>query len=198
MHQTIRRALAVLAATPVAAASLLVTGPAAHAATMPLCTDPAKVLTEFDAFGLGHTRIAYATPSSTETDVCFQTDTNLTVTLAFKSNVSLAIPNVTTTPGTGGCATTLLNMTSPASVWLNVDENVNTRSVCIGKDGTTTTISVTTLPGVNQIPDLDVWFPANSYFQQVGTCIVLYAEAVAGTSPWQNYWDCYAYNRQFI
>jgi hypothetical protein len=190
----VRRALVLAAAAPLLAGAAVLTAPAALA-SLPTCTSPgATVLTEFDAIGLGHTRIATYSPSGTETDVCVQTETTILLVAAFTSNVNLVVPSVTTTPGTGGCATTILNMTAPIALSVSVGEDTSTRSLCIGKDGVTTTIAVATLPGVTTLPTLTVGSPAYSYLAYYGWCAPQYAAydaapTAANSNSWQS---CYS------
>jgi hypothetical protein len=202
MRKSMLRAVALVPAVPLLTASLLVSAPAAHAvSSMPTCTAAGStVLVEFDAIELGHTRVATFSPSSTETDVCLTTDNGGALNLAFKSNAALTPPSVTTTPGAGTCTTTIINMTAPVALALSEGTDTNSRSVCLGKDGVTTTITVASLPGVTAIPDVDVWTPAYSWTTTEIACAPqwLAYEAQPNTTTSDAWFYCYNHDHQLV
>lgn len=200
-RKSFHRALALVAGVPALTAGLLAAAPAAHAATMPTC--PAigsSVLTEFDAFELGHTRIATYQASPTTTVLCVQTLTGYTANIVLKGDFSFSVPSISNTTGTGGCGTDIIKMTAPTALWLSIDWNTSPVTLCIGKDNVTTRITLVGVGGINTIPDVEVWFPAYSGFLTWGSCAVQYLNyEITPSSANYNAWvNCYSYDRQVI
>lgn len=194
MRKSLKRAATLVAGAPLVAAGLVVSAPAAHAA--PTCPFGTEV-TEFDFIVGGHYRVAAAAVSPTEYNVCIQLIQTATAVVVLKTGVAITPPNVTTTPGTGACATKIIDMTAPTELELSVGTSTTGPSICLGKDGTTTTLSFSAA-SVNTLPDVDVWLPANSYLLVWGYCAPQYAQYTANPSSanqynWQN---CYSFDRK--
>lgn len=196
MRKSIKRALALAGALPVAAASLVVGVTAAQAA--PSCPFGSEVA-EFDVIAGGHWRVAAAPVSPTEYNVCIQSLTTVTAVVVLKTGVAVTPPSVTSAPGVGDCATRIINMTAPVTLSLSVGASTTGPAVCLGKDGTTTTLSFNAA-SVQAVPDVDVWLPANSYLLTWGYCAPEYAAYTQNPSN-ANYWNwyyCYSSDRRIV
>ncbi|HEX8002116.1 MAG TPA: hypothetical protein VF519_05425 [Mycobacteriales bacterium] len=161
-RSSVRRALTLLAATPVAAAALLGTGPAASAVTNPpVSCDPAVSTKLLEGTVNGGFRYLYVEQRTDRTLVCAGNyPTNVVVEI--KPAVGVTVPTVTRVDGLGSCATELLDLTAPAVI--EVSYGVTTApTLCIGLNDEWTTLGLTGA-SVNTLPDVNVYRSGNPSF----------------------------------
>ncbi|HVF03856.1 MAG TPA: hypothetical protein VNA20_03370 [Frankiaceae bacterium] len=192
MRKSIKRVLALGAATPLAAATLLVGAPAAHAATAPTCGVGSTVLADFYTLGGFHTRIATYDVTSTVTNVCIRVGGTFETVLVVKRTVSITPPSVSQTAGVGACATRIIDMTAPVALALSIGANTTGPVICLGQNGTTTTVTFNG-PAVNATPDIDVWTIRGTVSNEI-PCADEYARYVAGLGDYWDWYDCYYYS----
>lgn len=174
MHKSLRRALQLAATAPLVAATLVTGATSAHAVAS--CPDSTDVV-DFDVFVAGSFRVAYRPEApNTTTVICIQAITDAHVVVLLWSGPSVTPPSVTTTDGSGSCPVTLVDMDDPTDFRLSLSIDPDTGTVCLGHDGTTTTISVG-MPAVTNPPGFQVWLPANTFLVKYGAC----------AGPWANY-----------
>jgi hypothetical protein len=186
MMRSVRRALTMATALPVAACALLAGAPAASAThLLPVSCDLAQSTQLLDGEVLGEYHYVWVQQvSSSETLVCIGAyPTNFVVQI--KSGVSLTPPGVTNTGGAGSCATELFDLNAPVQIQMSVGATT-APTLCIGLDDETTTLGLTGV-SVNTLPDVNIWRDANPSYAYA-FCPVDYALWVADSS---NYWGYY-------
>ena len=196
MRKSVKRALALVSAVPMLA-GVVATAPAAHAA-LPGCPVGSTVLAEFDLLGGYHTRIATYDATATQKNLCIQLLQYEQMAIVLKTGVSITQPQVVQTPGTGRCAQPVIDMTSPVPLALSLGYSTSgTPSLCFGKDGVTTTISVTGA-SIQSLPAVEVWSGAHSILTRYGICAVEYARYQAGVGDFWDWFDCYAVDHRLV
>lgn len=195
MRKSIQRALALAGAAPLVAASLVTGATAAHA-VVPACPDSSDVV-DFEVVVAGEFRIASYPVTSSERNICIQLLTTAHAVVVLKTRASVTPPTVTPTDGLGSCQTTLFSMDDPTDLTLSIGASTSVPSVCIGKDGVTTTITFGA-PAVNALPDVDVYLPANTFLLTYGYCGAQYAQYTANpNAATQAAWvACYSTDRK--
>ena len=166
--------------------------PATADDVVPVCpANGSTVLREFDTAGGYHTRIAYYSPTPTETNVCIQTLGSVQTVIAVTSQVDLAPPEVTQTWDSGHCPGPVVTLDHP-DITISAGGNVEGRTVCFGIDGTTSTITIAG-PTHGKLPTAAVWLPANSFVNQWGWCGKYYAayQTHKSTSRGDSWRECY-------
>lgn len=199
MPRSVRRALALASSVPLLAGALVAAAPAAHAShvAMPACGAGSTVLADFEVLGDFRTRVATYDAAPDRKHLCLQLLYWDQFTVVLDTEVGVTPPTVTQTAGTGSCAQRVLDVYQPVQLSVSVGVNTSgTPSLCLGKDGVTTTISVTG-PSVQSLPDVEVWSAGDSYFQWYVWCMPRFVEgAVSGSQA--GYVQCRTEDQQIV
>ena len=195
MRTSTRRALALAAATPLLAASVVGGATGAHAA--PSCPESTDVV-DFTVVAVGRFRVAVRPDGPTTTYVCVQAADTIQAVVIVRSDTSVTPPSVTTTPGAGDCATRIVTVDDPEDFTLSVGADAGAQRVCVGSNGTTTTLSFG-LPAVNALPSVEVWLPAYSFLVMYGACATPFALYTAdpSTTNYNRWVSCYNGDRKY-
>lgn len=169
MRKSTKRAVTFVANLSTLTAVLMGSAPAARAELVaPTCAAGSTVLVDFYTLGGSHTRIATFDVSPKVKNVCVELFGVIQTVVVVRSDYALTPPSVNPTPGVGRCAQPIIDMTAPVSLSLSVGAT-SAPSVCLGQNGTTTTISFGAA-SAQAIPWVEVWTPRNTLLNTYVAC----------------------------
>lgn len=200
-RKSLRRALTLAAATPLAAGALLTGAPAASAThqTIPAC-DPALSTRVFTGEILGQPSYVWIQPiNASETRICIGSTPDRLV-IGLDSGVYVTPVSVVRTQGVGNCGTEVFDIDDPGRAQLSF--NFSTApAICWGVDDVTTTITLKG-PSVDRIPSIAVWRGGGGWVD-LAMCADYYALwAADGLSydsySYQAYESCFYYPARIV
>lgn len=195
LRKSLRRAVTMVAVTPVVAGMLLAGAPAAMATheVLPAC-DPVSSTRLYtgEVGGIGG-YVWLQSISSDASRICIGLEPDDLV-IDLDTGLSFSLPSVASTPGTGNCGTEVADIDDPAAFQLSFNWTL-TPSICIGMDDKTSTLRLNGV-SVTNTPNVTVWRGGGGWVD-LAMCAIPYANYLSGGS-YTAYNTCFAYPTRIV